>query len=85
MTRRATGVLLAWAAIVALCIVVIVRTPFTADLSAFLPAKPDPRQQVLIEQLHSGVAARTLLIGIESGIESGMDQRCTVTSVRRDA
>jgi predicted exporter len=60
-------VLAAWAAVVAVCVLVIWRTPFTADLTAFLPAKPDPRQEVLIEQLHTGVAARTLLIGIEGG------------------
>ena len=64
---RAAAVLLAWAAVLALCVGVIVRTPFTADLSAFLPAKPDARQQVLIEQLQSGVAARTLLIGLDGG------------------
>ena len=65
--HRSAAVLLAWAAVMALCVGVIVRTPFTADLSAFLPAKPDARQQVLIEQLQSGVAARTLLIGIDGG------------------
>jgi predicted exporter len=43
------------------------RTQFTADLSAFLPASPDARQRVLIEQLQSGVAARTLFVGIEGG------------------
>jgi len=65
--HRSAAVLFAWALAMALCVGVIVRTPFTADLSAFLPAKPDPRQQVLIEQLQSGVAARTLLIGIDGG------------------
>ncbi|MBA3591430.1 MAG: MMPL family transporter, partial [Methylibium sp.] len=45
----------------------ISRTTFDADLSAFLPSSPDPPQRLLIEQLQSGVAARTLLIGIEGG------------------
>lgn len=48
-------------------VLVIVRTPFTADLSAFLPASPEPAQRVLIDQIHSGVAARTLMLGIEGG------------------
>jgi predicted exporter len=61
------AVLLLWLVALAIAAAVIVRTPFTADLSAFLPADPDPRQRVLIEQLQSGVAARTLLIGITGG------------------
>ncbi len=56
-----------WACLLVLAALQIVRTPFTADLSAFLPANPDAQQRVLIEQLQSGVAARTLLIAIEGG------------------
>ena len=67
MTRRLIWVLLVWAAVVAACVGQILRTPFTADLSAFLPAKPDARQRVLIEQLESGLPARTLLLAIEGG------------------
>ena len=66
-TRRRAAVLVLWALGLALCVVLIARTPFVADLSAFLPAKPDARQRVLIEQLQSGIAARTLFIGIEGG------------------
>jgi predicted exporter len=64
---RRASVLLLWALLLAACATLIVRTPFVADLSAFLPAKPDARQRVLIEQLQSGVAARTLFIGIAGG------------------
>ena len=71
MTRRlapwAVTVLLVWAALMAACVGQILRTPFTADLSAFLPAKPDARQRVLIEQLDSGLPARTLLLAIDGG------------------
>ncbi len=56
-----------WLAGLALAATLIWRTPFTADLSAFLPASPDARQQLLIDQLQSGVAARTLMLGIEGG------------------
>ncbi len=54
-----------WLLLLAAAALQIVRTPFTADLSAFLPANPDARQRVLTEQLQSGVPARTLLLGIE--------------------
>ncbi len=60
-------VLLAWLAALALGAVVVARTPFAADLSAFLPKSPDARQRLLIDQLQSGPAARTLLIGIAGG------------------
>jgi predicted exporter len=56
-----------WLAALAACAAVIVHTRFSADLSAFLPAAPDARQRALVEQLKSGVAARTLLIGIRGG------------------
>lgn len=59
--------LLAWGLAMLLGAVLIARTPLRADLSAFLPASPDARQRVLIEQLQSGVASRTLLLGIDGG------------------
>ena len=58
------GTLLLWAAAMAIGAVLIARAPFSADLSAFLPANPDAQQRVLVEQLQSGVAARTLMIEI---------------------
>jgi predicted exporter len=67
VTRRATVTLALWLGALAACVAVIVHTRFSADLSAFLPAAPDARQRALIEQLKSGVAARTLLIGIRGG------------------
>jgi len=56
-----------WLAAMLACAAVIVQARFTADLSAFLPAAPDARQQALIDQLKSGAAARTLLLGIDGG------------------
>ena len=67
MTRRTGLVLLVWLVLVLAAVAQILRTPFTADLSAFLPANPDARQRVLIEQMQSGLPARTLLVGIEGG------------------
>ncbi len=45
--------------------VVIVRTEFTADMSAFLPRSPSPAQQILVDQLHEGVVSRMVLLAIE--------------------
>jgi predicted exporter len=59
--------LLLWALLVALAIALLLRTTFTADLSAFLPAAPDARQRLLIEQIHSGAPSRTLLMAIDGG------------------
>lgn len=74
--RRAL-VLLVWLALVLAGAAITARTHFSADLSAFLPASPDARQRVLIEQLQSGVASRTLLIGIEGGKDAA--QRADVS------
>ena len=59
--------LLAWLLLMVLAAGQLLRTDFKADLSAFLPADPDAQQRVLIEQLQSGVPARTLLLGVEGG------------------
>ena len=65
--RRSVTVLLLWMVLVLAGLAQIARTSFTADLSAFLPANPNEEQRVLIEQLKSGLPARTLLIGIAGG------------------
>ena len=46
--------------------VIAARARYTADLSAFLPRAPSAAQQVLVEQLREGPAAR-LIIGAISG------------------
>jgi predicted exporter len=74
-SRRAV-VLLAWLLVLLSGAVVIARTHIGADLSAFLPKSPDVRQRVLIEQLQSGVASRTLMLGIEGG---SAEQRAAVS------
>lgn len=74
-SRRAV-VLLAWLLVLLCGAVVIARTQIGADLSAFLPKSPDVRQRVLIEQLQSGVASRTLMLGIEGG---SAEQRAAVS------
>ncbi len=59
--------LAAWLLALALGALVVARAPYSADLSAFLPADPDPQQRLLVEQLRSGAAARTLMLAIEGG------------------
>ena len=54
-----------WLACLLICAVVISRTHFTTDLSAFLPRTPTPQQQLLMDQLHDGLASRLILVGIE--------------------
>ena len=64
---RRGPVLAAWLAFLLACALLIARVPFVADMSAFLPASPDPGQQLLIEQIQQGAPSRTLLIGITGG------------------
>ena len=76
--RRRLVALGMWLLLLAACAAVIAQTRFSADLSAFLPAAPDARQQLLIDQLHSGTPARTLIAAIEGGTateRSGASQR----------
>ncbi|MDD4929313.1 MAG: MMPL family transporter [Gallionella sp.] len=54
-----------WLAFIAACLIVISRSHFTADLSAFLPKNPTPAQQLLLEQIRDGLASRLILVGIE--------------------
>jgi predicted exporter len=73
-TRRRVAVLLLWLLLMLGAVWQITRSHFTADLSAFLPANPDAQQRVLIEQLQSGVPARTLLLGIDGGTAASRAQ-----------
>ena len=59
--------ILIWLLAIASALVVIVRTNYVADMSAFLPEKPTNNQSILVEQLTHGSLSRTLLIGIENG------------------
>lgn len=54
-----------WLAFILVCGVVISRTQFTTDLSAFMPRNPTPAQQLLIDQIRDGLASRLILVGIE--------------------
>jgi len=64
-TRRGRTAIALWLAFVLACGLIISRSQFTTDLSAFLPRSPTPAQQVLLEQLRNGLASRLILVGIE--------------------
>ena len=54
-----------WLVAILACLLVIAKTHFVADLSAFMPRTPNARQQLLIDQLHDGAVARLIMVGIE--------------------
>ncbi|MBK5204139.1 MAG: MMPL family transporter, partial [Polaromonas sp.] len=63
--RRGIAAIALWLAFLLSCGVLISRTQFTTDLSAFLPRTPTPEQQLLMDQLRDGLASRLILVGIE--------------------
>ncbi len=64
--RNRTAIVL-WLVFMLACSIVISRSQFTTDLSAFLPRNPTPEQQLLLEQIRDGLASRLILVGIEGG------------------
>ena len=44
---------------------VIARAHYSADLSAFLPARPDPKQALLVQLLRDGPTSQLMLLSIE--------------------
>jgi predicted exporter len=63
--RRLAAVL--WLGVALACVLVIARTSFVSDLSAFMPRSPSERQQLLIDQFRDGALARLIMVGIEGG------------------
>lgn len=59
-----------WLVMLVISLVIISRSTFTADLSAFLPSNPTAEQQLLMDQLKDGLASRLILVGIE-GTDAG--------------
>ena len=63
-----------WLAFIAACILIISRTTFNADMSAFLPRSPTPTQQIMVEQLRDGVVSRLILVGVDGAPASQLAQ-----------
>jgi len=87
VSRRWPWPVLAWLAGVAACVLVVARTEFSTDLSAFLPRSPSPEQQVLVEQLREGVVSRLILVGIEGDAPDKLAEasKRVTGALRRDA
>ncbi|HSI22933.1 MAG TPA: MMPL family transporter [Methylophilaceae bacterium] len=59
-----------WLALIVASIIIIARSHFTADLSAFLPRTPTAQQQLLMDQLRDGLVSKLILVGIEGADEA---------------
>ncbi|MGC4061814.1 MAG: MMPL family transporter [Aquabacterium sp.] len=66
-TKGRIAVVAVWLLSLLMCGVVILRTQFVADLSAFMPKITNARQQMLIDQFRDGIVARLIMVGIEGG------------------
>jgi len=64
------------------CGIVISRSQFTTDLSAFLPRSPTPEQQLLLDQIRDGLASRLILVGIE-GVDASTHARLSKQIAQR--
>lgn len=53
-----------WLAFILVCGIIISRSQFTTDLSAFFPRSPTQEQQLLLDQVRDGLASRLILVGI---------------------
>ncbi len=69
--RRQHVVLGLWLALLLACVLVIAKTRFVSDLSAFMPKAPSARQQLLVDQFRYGIVGRLIMIGIEGGDAAG--------------
>jgi predicted exporter len=65
LTAIARASIVLWLAFILASAIIIGRSQFTTDLSAFLPRSPTPAQQLLLEQIRDGLASRLILVGIE--------------------
>lgn len=74
MTVRRYRALGIWLALVATCVLIISRTAFNADMSAFLPRSPTPTQKIMVEQLRDGVVSRLILVGVDGAPSPVMAQ-----------
>jgi len=71
-----------WLAFILACGIIVSRSQFTTDLSAFLPRSPTPAQQLLLEQIRDGLASRLILVGIE-GADASTRARLSKQTARR--
>lgn len=65
MSKSARVAIATWLAFSLACGIIIARSHFTTDLSAFLPRTPTPQQKMLMDQLRDGLVSRLILVGID--------------------
>lgn len=61
----ARAAIVLWLMFVIICGIIVSRSQFTTDLSAFFPRNPTPAQELLLDQIRDGLASRLILVGIE--------------------
>lgn len=67
MSARRFASIGTWLLLLAAAAWIVAHARFTADLSAFLPARATAAQQALVDELREGVASRLILIDIDGG------------------
>ena len=67
MKSPALRAFLIWLAATLTGLFIALNSRFSADMSFFLPSKPTPEQQVLVEQLKTGAVTRMLMLAITDG------------------
>lgn len=84
---RGRRAIVIWLILVLAGLLVIARSHFTADLSAFLPRSPTAQQQLLMDQLRDGIASRMILVGIEGSdvVSRAAISRKMSQALRQDA
>jgi len=67
MNARRAWTVGVWLCCLALAAWTALDARYVADLSAFLPSRPTPRQQLLVDQLRDGPGSRLILIALQRG------------------
>ncbi len=67
MTRSFWRALFIWLSAMAVGLVLLWNTRFSADVSFFLPSRPTAEQSVMVDQLREGAVSRLLMLSIVGG------------------
>jgi predicted exporter len=73
-------IFLLWLLLMCGGVAVVANSRFSTDISFFLPSRPTPEQQVLVDQLQDGSVSRLLMLAVAGGDER---QRAVVSKAMR--